>query len=98
LASELFGHVKGAFTGATRDREGRLEAAQGGSVFLDEVSEVSLGLQAKLPRFLQERQFERVGENRTRRAEVRVMAATNRNLEEEVKAGRFRADLFFAST
>jgi two-component system, NtrC family, response regulator AlgB len=95
LASELFGHVKGAFTGATRDREGRLEAAQGGSVFLDEVSEVSLGLQAKLLRFLQEKQFERLGENRTRRADVRVMAATNRNLEEEVKAGRFRTDLFF---
>ena len=95
LASELFGHVKGAFTGATRDREGRLEAAQGGSLFLDEVSEVSLGLQAKLLRFLQEKQFERLGENRTRRAEVRVMAATNRNLEEEVKAGRFRTDLFF---
>jgi len=95
LASELFGHVQGAFTGALRDREGRLEAAHGGTLFLDEVSEISLGLQAKLLRFLEQKQFERVGENRTRRAEVRVMAATNRNLEEEVKAGRFREDLFF---
>jgi two-component system, NtrC family, response regulator AlgB len=95
LASELFGHVKGAFTGALRDREGRLEAAHGGTLFLDEISEISPGLQAKLLRFLQEKQFERLGENRTRQSEVRVVAATNCNLEEEVKAGRFREDLFF---
>ncbi len=95
LASELFGHAKGAFTGATRDREGRLEAARGGTVFLDEVSEISPGLQAKLLRFLQEKQFERLGENRTRRADVRIVAATNRNLDEAVKAGRFREDLLF---
>ncbi|MHB8068155.1 MAG: sigma-54-dependent transcriptional regulator [Desulfobaccales bacterium] len=95
LASELFGHVQGAFTGAVRDREGRLQAAHGGTLFLDEVSEISLSLQAKLLRFLQEKQFERVGENRTRQAEVRVLAATNRRLEEEVRAGRFREDLFF---
>src|SRR5207342_402073 len=95
LASELFGHAKGAFTGAVRDQPGRVEAADGGTLFLDEIGEISPALQAKLLRFVQEKQFERVGENRTRRVDVRVVAATNRNLEEDVKAGRFREDLFF---
>jgi NtrC-family two-component system response regulator AlgB len=95
LASELFGHARGAFTGAVKDQEGRMEAAEGGTVFLDEIAEISPGLQAKLLRFLQEKRFERVGENRTRTADVRIVAATNRDLEAEVKAGRFREDLLY---
>ncbi len=95
LASELFGHARGAFTGAVKDQEGRVEAAEGGTVFLDEIGEISPALQAKLLRFLQEKRFERVGENRTRTADVRIVAATNRDLEAEVKAGRFREDLLF---
>jgi len=95
LASELFGHVKGSFTGAVRDQEGRVEAAQGGTIFLDEVSEISPSMQAKLLRFLQDKNFERVGESKTRKADVRVVTASNRNLEEEVAAGRFREDLLY---
>jgi len=95
LASELFGHAKGAFTGAVRDQEGRVEAAEGGTLFLDEIGEISNALQAKLLRFLQEKRFERVGETRTRRADLRVVAATNRDIEKDVKEGRFREDLLF---
>ena len=93
LASELFGHARGAFTGAVKDQPGRVDAADGGTLFLDEIGELPVALQAKLLRFLQDKQFERVGENETRTADVRIVAATNRDLEADVKAGRFREDL-----
>src|ERR1041385_2323224 len=93
--SEFFWHTRGAFTGAVKDRVGRFELAHGGTLFLDEIGEVPLELQSKLLRVLQEGQFEKVGEDRTRTVDVRIIAATNRDLETEVKAGRFRQDLYY---
>ena len=93
--SEFFGHVRGSFTGAVRDRVGRFQLADGGTLFLDEVGEIPLELQSKLLRVLQEGEFERVGDETTRRVNVRVLSATNRDLQKEVAAGRFRLDLFY---
>ncbi len=93
--SEFFGHVKGAFTGAIKDRSGRFETAEGGTLFLDEIGEVPLDMQGKLLRALQEKRYERLGEDRTRLADVRVISATNRDLKKEVAIGRFREDLYY---
>jgi transcriptional regulator with GAF, ATPase, and Fis domain len=93
--SEFFGHVKGAFTGALKDKPGRFELADGGTLFLDEIGEVPLAMQAKLLRVLQEQELERVGDTRTRKVNVRVIAASNRDLKKEVDEGRFRQDLFY---
>jgi transcriptional regulator with GAF, ATPase, and Fis domain len=93
--SEFFGHVKGAFTGAIRNRVGRFELADGGTLFLDEVCEIPIELQSKLLRVLEESEFERIGSETTRKVNVRIVAATNRDPREEVAKGRFREDLFF---
>jgi transcriptional regulator with PAS, ATPase and Fis domain len=95
LESELFGHERGSFTGADRQKRGLLESADGGTVFLDEIGEMVPALQAKLLRFLEEKMFKRVGGSVDLRVDVRVIAATNRKLDDEVRAGRFREDLFY---
>ena len=95
MESELFGHVRGAFTGAVKDRMGRFEMAEGGTLFLDEVSEIGLHLQAKLLRVLQEREYQRVGETAARKADVRILSATNKRLKERIAGGTFRDDLYY---
>ena len=94
IESELFGHVKGSFTGAQKDRAGKFEAATGGTLFLDEIGDMSLSAQAKVLRALQENKIQRVGSDRDIKVNVRVVAATNKNLKEEIAAGRFREDLY----
>ncbi|MDD5698653.1 MAG: sigma-54 dependent transcriptional regulator, partial [Victivallaceae bacterium] len=95
LESELFGHVKGAFTGAIRDKKGRFELADGGTIFLDEIGDISPAMQVKLLRVLQEGTFERVGGEKTFKVDVRIISATNKDLTQEMAAGRFREDLFY---
>ena len=95
LESELFGHVRGSFTGAVKDRQGRFETANGGTIFLDEIGELSPSIQSKLLGVLQTKEFERVGENVTRKVDIRIISATNRNLDEALKEGSFREDLFY---
>jgi len=95
LESELFGHIKGSFTGAVRDNPGKIFACEGGTLFLDEIGDLPLSIQPKLLRFIQDREYERIGDHQTRKADVRIIAATNSKLEKAVREGRFREDLFY---
>lgn len=95
MEAELFGYVKGAFTGAVRDKPGKVELAEGGTLFLDEIGDMPLHLQAKILHLVQEKEFERLGDTKTRRANVRIIASTNKNLRELIKQGQFREDLYY---